>query len=133
MNSSRITTIFAASVAAAAIAIGTAGTAAAQGGGGDVRAAGACSAGSSWHLKAKPDDGRIQVELEIDTHRIGQPWAVTITDNATRIFTGTRTTTAPSGSFSVELRAANRAGTDRVVGTARNARTGETCTARVSL
>ena len=134
MTHSRISTIFAASVAAAAIAVGAAGTAAAQGGGGgDVRATGSCSAGSVWHVKAKPDDGRIQLELEIDTHRAGQTWTVAITDNATRIFTGNRATTAPSGSFSVELRTANRAGTDRFVGTTRNVRTGETCTARVSL
>jgi hypothetical protein len=134
MSYSRIPTIVAASVAAAAIAVGAAGTAAAQGGGGGgVRATGSCSAGSAWHVKAKPDDGRIQLEVEIDTHRVGQTWTVAITDNATRIFTGKRVTSAPSGSFSVELRTANRAGTDRFVSTTRNLRTGETCMGRVFL
>ena len=32
------------------------------GGGGDVRTSGGCSGSAHWKLKAKPDDGRIEVE-----------------------------------------------------------------------
>lgn len=102
-------------------------------GGGDVRAPGSCSAGTSWKLKAKPDDGRIELELEIDSNRVGQTWAVTITDNGARVFAGSRVTAAPSGSFELRLRPANRAGTDSFVAAARNARTGETCRGGVRL
>ena len=42
-------------------------------------------------------------------------------------------TKAPSGSFSVHRLIADRAGADTVTGVARNAGTGETCTARVVL
>ena len=105
----------------------------AQGGGGDVRAAGHCSAGSTWALKAKGDDGRIRLEMEVDSKRGGQPWRVGITDNKVRVFSGTRVTKAPSGSFSVELRTANRAGADVFIGTARNTRTAELCVAHVRL
>lgn len=103
------------------------------GGGGEVRASGPCSGATTWTMKAKPDNGRIEVELEIDSNRVGQTWAVRITDNGTQIFAGNRVTQAPSGSFEVRRLTANRAGVDHFVGTARNAATGETCTARVNL
>src|SRR4051794_6063401 len=35
---------------------------------------GSCSANSSWTMKAKPDNGRLQVEAEIDSNRVGQTW-----------------------------------------------------------
>jgi hypothetical protein len=107
--------------------------ASAKGGAGAVTASGACSASSHWKIKAKPDNARNEVELEIDSNRNGQTWAVRITDNGAQIFAGSRVTLPPSGSFSVRKLTANRAGVDHFVGTAKNARTGETCTARVNL
>ena len=54
------------------------------------------------------------------------------TDNGATIFRGNRTTVAPSGSFEVEVRAANRPGQDKIVGRATNSATGETCQARLT-
>jgi hypothetical protein len=93
----------------------------------EVRTSGRCSAGTVWKLKAKPDDGRLEVELEIDSNRNGQRWSVAIADNGVRVFTGTRTTAAPSGSFEVERHIANRAGSDRITASATNPRSGERC------
>jgi hypothetical protein len=93
---------------------------------------GRCSAASHWKIKAKPDNGRMEVELEIDSNRNGQRWAVGIYDNRVRIFSGYRVTHAPSGSFSIEKLTRNRAGLDHFVGIARNVRTGEVCVARVN-
>jgi hypothetical protein len=56
-----------------------------------------------------------------------------MTDNGTQVFAGTRTTVAPSGSFSVSRHIANRAGTDTIVARASNAKTGETCTGTVRI
>ncbi|MCC6497982.1 MAG: hypothetical protein IT193_17145 [Propionibacteriaceae bacterium] len=92
-----------------------------------VRTSGACAASSDWKLKAKNDDGRIEVEFEVDSNRRGQRWAVTIEDNSKLVWSGRRTTKGPSGSFSVEKRIANRAGADAIEATATNLRTGETC------
>lgn len=117
----------------AAAGLVTAPSASAQGGAVDVRASGRCSAASHWKMKAKPDNGRIQLELEIDTNRAGQTWAVRIADNGVLRFAASRVTLAPSRSFTVRLLTPNRAGVDHFVGTARNTRTGETCTARVNL
>ena len=105
----------------------------AQGGGGDVRTSGSCSASTDWKLKAKPDNGRIEVEFELDSNVSGQTWAVTLTDNGARVFAGTRMTAGPSGSFTVQRRIANRAGADSLVATAMNSATGETCRGGLTL
>ncbi|GAB3072878.1 hypothetical protein [Phycicoccus sp. Root563] len=97
----------------------------------DVRASGTCSKGSVWKLKAKADDGRIQTELEVDSNRVGQAWSVRLSDNGVLLWSGKRTTVAPSGSFTLGRLVANRAGTDRIRATATTTSTGETCSAVV--
>ncbi|MGA8980267.1 MAG: hypothetical protein WB473_14260 [Pedococcus sp.] len=97
----------------------------------DVRTSGTCSQGSAWKLKAKADNGRIQTELEVDSNRVGQTWSVRLSDNGVLLWSGSRTTVAPSGSFWLNLLVANRAGSDRITATVRTASTGETCTAVV--
>lgn len=98
----------------------------------ETRASGTCSMGSHWKMKAKPDNGRLEVELEVDSNRNGQKWAVRLTDNRRLVFAGTKVTVAPSGSFEVDRRTANLAGIDHFVGVARNPRTNEVCIARVN-
>lgn len=83
-----------------------------------VVASGACTSGGTWKLKAKHDDSRIEWEFEVDTNRNGQVWAVKVTDNGSRAFSGKATTIAPSGSFSVERKTADRAGADVIRATA---------------
>ncbi|MDQ1744851.1 MAG: hypothetical protein QOE23_3190 [Pseudonocardiales bacterium] len=77
-----------------------------------VEARGTCGAGVTWKLKAKHEDGRIEVEYEVDSNRVGQLWTVSLTDNTVRVFSGQRRTVAPSGSFTVRVLTADRAGTD---------------------
>ena len=93
---------------------------------------GSCSAASDWKLKAKADDGAIQVEFEVDSNHAGQTWHVTLLKNGTAFFTGNRVTKAPSGSFSVTRRTPNPAGADRIKGRATNAASGETCVGQLS-
>jgi hypothetical protein len=104
----------------------------AKGGDGVVRA-GTCSGASSAKLKAKHDDGRLEVEFEVDQNRNNRLWTVRMWDDGVRVFTGTRRTVAPSGSFSITRRIANRAGTDTIVARAVNATTGEVCRAKVNI
>ena len=94
---------------------------------GDVIRQGSCSAGSTWKLKLKPDNGQIQVEYEVDSNVVGQTWRVRIGKNGTAILTGVRMTQAPSGSFTVRLLTTDGAGTDRFGASAKNPATGETC------
>jgi hypothetical protein len=103
----------------------------AKGGSGQIRT-GSCSAASDWKLKAKADDGAIEVEFEVDSNRVGQTWHVTLLKNGNVFFTGNRTTKAPSGSFTVSRRTPNPAGADTIKGRARNPNSGETCVGRLT-
>jgi len=100
---------------------------------GDIVRRGACSAHSDWKLKLGPRDGVIETEFEVDSQRVGQTWNVRITDDGVTVLNRTARTVAPSGSFSVGVRAPNRAGTDAFVATASNPATGETCVGRASV
>jgi hypothetical protein len=77
---------------------------------------GSCSAGSDWKLKAKLDDGRLEVEFEVDQNRVGRRWRVTLVQNGRTVFSGIRRTLAPSGSFEARRFLANRPGADRTGG-----------------
>ena len=94
---------------------------------GDVIERGNCSGKSDWKLKLSPENGRIEVEFEVDQNRNGDTWAVRMKDNGDRFFKGNRTTKAPSGSFEVRKVTANLSGPDNIVAKATNQRTGETC------
>ncbi|MFC6236442.1 hypothetical protein [Longivirga aurantiaca] len=93
----------------------------------DVIATGSCTGGSNYKLKAKPDNGALQVEWEVDQNRNGQVWTWAITHDGVTKASGRATTQAPSGSFSVTRRVVNAAGTHTISGAARNAATGEVC------
>jgi hypothetical protein len=94
---------------------------------GDLIARGHCSGATVWKLKLSPEGRRIQVEFEVDQNRNHRLWRVALTDNATKVWHGSRFTRAPSGSFSVHRLIVNRAGSDRIVAKATNVKTGEVC------
>lgn len=93
----------------------------------DVIRTGACSGSADWKLKAGKDNGKIEVEFEVDSNRVGQSWRVKIRDNGNLRLRATYTTQAPSGSFSAERRIANLAGSDHIVARARNLASGQVC------
>jgi len=99
----------------------------------EVVRSGSCSAASDWELKVGPDDGRIELEFEVDSNVVGQRWNVAIRQDGNRIFRGSRVTQGPSGSFDVERHPANTAGADRFVARATNRVTGEVCVGRATL
>ena len=94
---------------------------------GDVIRRGSCSAGSTWKLKLSPEDGRIEVEVEVDSNRSGHLWSVRPRQNGVRFFKADRTTKPPSRSFEVERLRPNAQGPDSFVGRAINYRHGEVC------
>jgi hypothetical protein len=108
-----------------------AGPAHARGGDSAVSAGSSCGTGVI-KVKAKADDGLIDVEGEVDTNRAGQTWNWTIKRNGTPASQGTGRTAAPSGSFSVERRIGNPAGADTIVFRAVRASTGKICRASVT-
>ena len=91
---------------------------------------GAAAGRSDWKLKLSEENGRIEVEYEVDQNVVGDVWRVRIRHDGDLVFAGRRTTTAPSGSFEVRILQRNRAGDDVFRGRAVNLRTGETCGGR---
>jgi hypothetical protein len=120
---------------AGALAMSVAGAvpAMARGGNDDVIKRGACSRSSDWKLKLSPDDGRIEVEYEVDSNVAGQTWNVKLFENGNQIFGGRRQTQGASGSFSVRVLARNTAGTDSFRASATNVANGETCAGTASI
>ena len=125
MNVIRPVSLAAASVLAASLALTSA--PALAGGGDDDRVirTGGCSGSADWKLKVKTDDGKLEVEGEVDSNVSGQQWRWTIRHNGSVSDRGTATTTARSGSFEVERRIVDLAGTDAVV--FRAVRDGQVC------
>lgn len=100
---------------------------------GDVIRRGGCSVSSDWKLKLSPENGKIEVEYEVDSNKVGQNWRVKLFENGNRIFRGTRTTQGASGSFTVRVLANNTAGSDSFRAHALNLGNGETCGGAASI
>jgi len=94
---------------------------------GDVIRRGSCTVRSDWKLKLSPENGRIEVEFEVDQNRNGHRWSVRMKRDGKVFWRGSRTTRPPSGSFEVRRLTRNGPGVDKIVVRARNVRTGEVC------
>jgi len=93
----------------------------------DVVRRGGCSLNADWKVKASPENGRIEVEGEVDSNKIGQTWNWRILHNGSLSAKGTATTSGPSGSFEVRRLLVNLAGGDAIAFRARNPRSDEVC------
>jgi len=98
---------------------------------GDVRVAGKCTQASTSKLKLSEENGRIEVEFEVDQNRNGARWTVVLNENGRRIARLVRTTKAPSGSFEARVVAPNTARADAFAARATSP-SGEVCTARAT-
>jgi len=95
---------------------------------GDVLVRGSCTGSTTSKLKLSEEDGRIEVEFEVDQNRNGVRWTVTLRRPTALLVRTTRVTRGPSGSFELRRLVGNRAGSDRII--ARAARSsGEVCRA----
>lgn len=94
---------------------------------GDVIRRGSCSGPANWKVKASPQNGRIEVEGEVDANRNGQVWRWRLLHNKSLSSRGTSTTHAPSGSFSVRRLTVDLQGTDTFKFVATRPSTGEVC------
>jgi hypothetical protein len=107
------------------------------GGGGDrsdVRVAGTCTHSSRAKLKLGREDGRVEVEFEVDQNRVGKRWGVVLKRNGVRVLSRTATTRAPSGSFEVRALIAPGSPHTKVTAVARRAvKGGEVCRAVATL
>jgi hypothetical protein len=98
---------------------------------GDVLVAGSCTGASTSKLKLSEENGRIEVEFEVDQNRNGVRWTIVLRRNGVRIARVTRTTSPPSGSFEARTLARNGPGADRISARAVSP-TREVCSAKAS-
>ncbi len=77
------------------------------------------------------DDGALRVRFEIDDVPSGQPWQLFLSDNGTRIYSGTKGS-GSSGDVRVSRSTTNRSGSDRIAASGVNTRTGTTCEGSLS-
>jgi hypothetical protein len=92
---------------------------------GDVIREGSCTGSTDWKLKASPENGRIEVEGEIDSNKRGQVWRWRMLHNGSLSARGKGVTKGPSGSFTARRLMMNMKGVDRIVFRARH--NGEVC------
>jgi len=95
---------------------------------GDVLVRGTCTGPSSSKLKLSEEDGRIEVEFEVDQNRNGVRWSVVLRRPTAVVASATALTRGPSGSFELRRVVGNRAGDDRITARATRA-SGEVCRA----
>jgi hypothetical protein len=107
-------------------------SAVAKGGDDRVVRTGSCSGTADWKLKAKSDNGRIEVEWEVDSNHAGQTWRVRVRDDGVLVVKTRATTGGASGSFSVQRSIANRAGADSIVARSRDLSSGQLCVGRLT-
>ncbi len=128
----KLTLIGIAALAAAMLTVASTAFASGGKGGRQIIKTGKCSASSTWKLKVKSDDGRIETEFQVDQNRVGKRWRVKLFRNGSAVFTGIRTTRAPSGSFEVRRLLAASPGTNRIVASAKAMHGGERCHAVIT-
>jgi hypothetical protein len=98
---------------------------------GDVIVRGTCTGSTTSKLKLSEENGRIEVEFEVDQNRKGVQWNVSIFRNGNRVARLTKVTRGPSGSLEVRALVANGAGTDTIRARATRV-SGAVCTAVAS-
>jgi hypothetical protein len=99
---------------------------------GGVRTHGGCGGPAVWKMKAKPSNGKIEVEAEVDSNHVGQVWDWTLKHDGTSAAKGSSTTHGASGSFTVARRLSNNAGKDHFVFRAERRATGAVCRGTIS-
>jgi hypothetical protein len=98
----------------------------------DVIREGSCADASDWKLKVSLEDGRLEVEFEVDQNVSGDRWRVRIRHDGDLAFRGIRITGGASGSFEVRIVENDTAGSDAFRARARNLSTDEVCVGRVT-
>jgi hypothetical protein len=99
----------------------------------DAERRGHCSGHADWRLKVKPDDGRLDVEGEVDANHSGQIWKWRLLHDGGVSYRGTKKTSGSSGSFKVERRVVDSPGRDGIGWRATNVRSGQRCHGYVAI
>jgi len=93
----------------------------------EIRREGSCDLGSEWRLIARRESPTtLRVRYILDTDRPGHTWSVFLSINGSSLFTGTKTTDG-DGYIRITRYPRDRAGDDRIRGSANDHVNGESC------
>jgi hypothetical protein len=90
-------------------------------------------AGANVKLEAERDDGRHEVQVDIDNGQRGERWRVKLFQNGDRFVNVVRTVGGDDRDIDLDRDRRNTAGADTYKLRAKNLRTGGACTLRVTL
>lgn len=99
----------------------------------DVRRLGQCTKSAFSKIKLSPENGRIEVEFEVDANRVGQTWQVVIRRNGNVAARTPATTRRPSGSFEVRRVLDNRRGAPDTISARAVSPTEQVCRAAATI
>jgi hypothetical protein len=97
----------------------------------DVDTRGECSGSAHWELDASHENGRLQMEFEVNSAKAGKSWHVRLSHNG-NVFDRLVKITNHEGDFDVDRYVKNRAGTD-TLGARAVSRSGQVCRAQVKI
>ncbi len=92
----------------------------------------ACSQGSAIRIAATSGSGQISATVTVNGSAAGQTWGVSLSDNWTYVYGGLKRADA-AGDVAVTRSTADQSGTDNLIASAVNFRTGEVCAATLSV
>ena len=95
---------------------------------GDVLVRGKCTKSSTSKLKLSPENGRMEIEFEVDQNRNGVRWSVVISRGRKVVARLSQVTRPPSGSFDARVVASGRSFSARA-----KSPSGEICTAKATI
>ncbi|HSL11741.1 MAG TPA: hypothetical protein VLA82_10555 [Actinomycetota bacterium] len=100
---------------------------------GGVRKRGDCSGGEGgWELRVdRVDRDTLRIRFRIDDVDAGETWQLFISDNGTRVYSGTKRATS-DGEVRIRRAIRDRAGTDKVAASGVNVNDGTTCQGSVA-
>lgn len=97
----------------------------------DTEKRGSCSKGDAiYDFEVDKDDGRYEVNFEVDSNVDGERWRVRLYHEGNRFYSSVNTTDN-EGEADVEANRPNTRGKDHFKVTALNLRSGETCSAKI--
>ena len=100
---------------------------------GDVGRLGQCTKSAFSKIKLSPENGRIEVEFEVDANRNGQTWRVVIRRNGNVVARTQATTRRPSGSFEIRRVLDNRRGAPDTIHARAVSSTSQVCRAAATI
>jgi hypothetical protein len=87
---------------------------------------GVCTNNSRWELQLERENGRIEIDLEVDTPKAGKTWTVKLRHDGV-LFTKVTRVTDAEGEFEVDRLRNDHPGEDKIFFKAVNQGSGEAC------